>query len=121
DLYLDSEKFAEKTAATQANDRGRIKRHLKPTLGKLYMDDVTTDDVRRAFNRIRDGKTAADEKTGKRGRAIVRGGEGAARMAIRLFRAAINWAIEHKYAKHNPAQGVELGYDGERDAVLEST
>jgi hypothetical protein len=33
DFYLASSKFAEKAASTRAVDRGRIERHLKPTLG----------------------------------------------------------------------------------------
>lgn len=120
DFYLASEKFKEKTGATQKNDRGRINRHLKPTLGRIYMDDLTSEDVRRAFGKIRDGKTAADEKTGNRGRAIVRGGPGAARMAIRVLRAAISWAISEGYAKHNPAKGVSIGHDGQREATIET-
>lgn len=120
DLYMASAKFAEKTPITQANDKGRIKRHLIPTVGRVYMDELKAEDVRRAFGKIRDGKTATDEKTGPRGRAIVRGGEGAARMAIRLLRAAINWAMVEGYAATNPAADVEIGSDGERETVLET-
>ncbi len=76
DLYLASPRFLEKAESTQAIDRGRVSRHLKPTLGRQIADQVSPDDVRKAFNGIRDGKTATDEKTKLRGRAIVKGGEG---------------------------------------------
>ncbi len=120
DLYLDSAKFAEKAETTRSTDEGRIKRHLKPTVGKIFIDRVTKEDVRKAFAAIRDGKTACNEKTGPRGRARVKGGEGAARMAIRVLRAVLNWAINEGHCSNNPANGVEIGNDGEREAVLGS-
>jgi integrase len=116
--YLESEKFAGKAASTQSLDRGRIKRHLLPTLGRKYVDQLTAETVRRAFGAIRDGKTAIDVRTGPRGRAIVKGGEGAARMAIRVLRAALNWAVAEGYAASNPAQGVNIGLDGVRKTTL---
>lgn len=118
DRYLTSAKFAEKADSTRAVDRGRINRHLKPTIGRLYADDLTAEDVRKAFNHIRDGKTATNQKTGFRGRAIVRGGEGAARMSIRLLRAVLTW--EGYTGERNPANNVNVGSDGERDTVLET-
>lgn len=118
DKYMESARFAEKAELTQTYDRGRIKRHLVPTLGKKFVDKLTAEDVRRAFASIRDGKTAIDVKTGYRGRAIVKGGEGAARMAIRLLRAAINWAKSEGLAKVNAAEGVKIGNDSTRDTIL---
>jgi integrase len=118
DEYLESPKFAEKASSTQAIDRGRVSRHLKPTLGKLIADQVKPDDVRRAFKAITEGKTAADVKTGRRGRAIVTGGEGAARGAIKLLRAVYSWAIEEGAAPDNPAAPVNIGTDGQKDVIL---
>lgn len=118
DLYLASSKFAEKALTTQAVDRGRINRHLKPALGNKFVKQLTAEDVRRAFAHIRDGKTANDIKTGNRGRAIVKGGEGAARMSIRLFRAIVQWAIGEGYTDSNPAKNVSVGSDGERDVIM---
>lgn len=118
DRYLASAKFAEKADSTRATDKGRINRHLKPTLGRLYADDLTAEDVRKAFNHIRDGKTATNQKTGFRGRAIVRGGEGAARMSIRLLRSILTW--EGYTGERNAANNVNVGSDGERDTVLET-
>jgi integrase len=121
DEYIKSGRFAEKAESTRASDRGRVERHLKPTLGKQYVKKLTTDAVRRAFAAIRDGKTAGDSKTDKkRGRSIVRGGEGAARMSVRLLGAVLTWGIKEGHATTNPAWGVDIGTDGARDVILEN-
>jgi integrase len=117
-FYLASSKFAEKAPSTRAVDTGRIERHLKPTLGSKSVKLLTAEDVRRAFGKIRDGDTARDVKTGIRGRSIVKGGEGAARMSIRLFRAIVTWAIDEGFATANPARDVSVGTDGKRDTIM---
>ncbi|MEQ8166948.1 MAG: site-specific integrase [Alphaproteobacteria bacterium] len=120
DAYLDSAKFSEKADSTRGIDRGRIKRHLRPILGARHVHKLESEDIRRAFGAIRDGKTAATVKTGKRGLARVKGGEGTARMAIRLLRSIFTWAVQEKMIAGNPAEGVSLGADGVRDIVLEA-
>lgn len=120
DAYLASAKFAEKASSTQAIDRGRVNRHLRPLLGNKAVTKLTSEDIRRAFRDIRDGRTATDEKTGPRGRAIVRGGEGTARSAVRLLRAILSWAQSEGLATANPAVGVATGADGERTTIIES-
>ena len=120
DAYVESARFKAKTEQTQAIDRGRIERHLKPTLGREYAHTLTRDDVERAFAAIRDGKTACDETTeNPRGRARVTGGPGAARMAIDLLRAAFNWAKGQGLAAANPCEHVETGSSRTHDAILE--
>jgi integrase len=119
DLYLASGRFAEKADSTRAIDRGRIDRHLRPTLGKFFVHKLTTEAVRRAFAQIRDGATAVDERTGERGRAIVTGGPGTARSAIRLLRAVFQWAIDEGLASTNPATKVQVGTDGQRDTIID--
>lgn len=118
DLYTASARFAEKAESTRGIDRGRIERHLKPLLGRKVADTLTSDEVRRAFAAIKAGKTAKEIKTGPRGLARVTGGEGAARMAIRLLKAVYAWAIEDGLLKENPASNVKIGKDGRRNIVL---
>ncbi len=118
DQYLGSARFLEKADSTRSIDRSRINRHLKPTLGAKFIDELTPEAVRRAFGKIRDGGTAVDEKTGPHGRARVTGGAGAARMSIRLLKAIFQWAISEGYASSNPASAVNVGSDGERDTIL---
>jgi integrase len=119
DAYLESARFEEKAPSTQAIDKGRIARHLRPLLAERHVDKLESEDIRRAFTAIRDGKTATTEKTGKRGLARVTGGEGTARSAIRLLRAIFSWAQQERMIANNPATGVSVGTDGERDTVLE--
>ena len=38
DRYLASEEFADKAAVTKAIDRGRIERHIRPTLGPVFSE-----------------------------------------------------------------------------------
>jgi integrase len=120
DSYLKSPKFASKATSTQSIDRGRINRHLVPLLGRKVADKLNADDIRRAFVGIRDGKTAINVRTCKRGLARVTGGEGSARMAIRLLKAVFAWAMKNKIMKSNPAAGVEIGKDGNRTEVIDS-
>ena len=115
DAYLASESFKDKAPSTQAVDRGRIERHLRPLLGRKHAHKLGSEDIKRALNAIRDGKTAKDEKTRSRGRARVTGGAGTARMSIDLLRAIFNWAE----IKPNPCQGVKTGTSGTRETILE--
>ena len=121
DRYLSSPTYAAKAITTRANDRGRIERHLKPLLGRKVADKLSADDVRAAFAAITAGKTAVNIKTGFRGRARVTGGEGAARMSIRLLKAIFAWAVENGLLRFNPASGVKVGADGRRVAVIDSS
>lgn len=123
DAYLESEVFKGKAASTRAVDKGRIERHLRPLLGSKVAAALSVEDIRRALAAIRDGKTAARVKTGKRGLARVTGGPGTARKAIRLLRAILAWAVEDKRLPENcsnPAAGVKLGADGERETILDN-
>lgn len=73
-----------KQPLTIYTDKGRVTRHVKPLIGRLKASDVTRADIERMKAGIVTGKTATDEKTGKRGRAIVTGGRGAATRTLGL-------------------------------------
>jgi integrase len=121
DEYLKSTRFLSKAESTQATDRGRIDHHLRPLLGKKHITDLTLDDVERCFASISAGKTAGNVRSKKaRGLARVRGGEGTARKAIRLLRAALGWAVQKKLIAENAAIGAEVGSDGSREVVLDA-
>lgn len=119
-LYQASGRFAEKAPSTQSVDRGRMARHILPLLGKHRADKLTREDVRRCYASIRDGKTAATVKTGPRGLAVVKGGEGTAAKAILLLRAMLAWAIEEGMLETNPAAGVKVAASGTRDVILDA-
>lgn len=118
DRYLESRRFQEKAETTRAIDRGRIERHLRPLLGRSIVDKLRPEDVRGTFAAIAAGKTAATVKTKARGLARVRGGEGTARDAIKLLRAALNWAVGEGLVGRNPCLGIKLGADGTRETIL---
>jgi integrase len=119
DDYLASARFKEKAPSTQAIDRGRIERHLKPLIGQKHVHTLTTDEIERTLAAIRDGKTAATVKTKKRGKARVTGGETTARDTIGLLRVILNWAKQEGMVKSNPCDHIKLGAHGTRDVILE--
>ena len=107
-----------KKPSTLAIDRGRIERHIKPTLGGKLVRDVTSRDIEKAMHDIRQGKTAVDVKTGFRGRAIVTGGAGTATRAVILMGSILTYAAKLGIRSDNPAWAVEVPPDGKRDRVL---
>ncbi|MEJ0092448.1 MAG: integrase arm-type DNA-binding domain-containing protein [Methylocella sp.] len=95
-----------KKASTLATDRGRIERHIKPLLGKKLVRDVCRMDVERFLRDVADGRTAADVKTKKHGRAIVTGGKGTATRTVRLLGGIFSYAIRVGMRTDNPTHGV---------------
>ena len=115
DWYLE-EGTETKKPSTLATDKGRIERHIKPLLGKKPIGDVTQADVERFMRDIAKGKTAADVKTKKRGRAIVEGGKGTATRTVGLLGGIFSFAVRRKLRADNPVRGVKRYRDqkGER-------
>jgi integrase len=109
-----------KKASTLYVDRGRIERHIIPLLGHRTVKDLTQTDVR-AFQRdIVAGKTAADVKTKKHGRAIVEGGRGTATRTMGLLGGILTYAIQEGYRPDNPVHGVARPQDGRRQLHLDA-
>ena len=121
DAYLASAEFADKAAITRAIDT----RPYQSSPAPATRQEVTRTPSRRQTCgepslTIRDGKTKADVKTIARGRARVRGGPGAARMAIVILGIVFNWAIRNRLLKgENPCRFVKLEAVGTREAILE--
>jgi integrase len=101
-----SKRGAPKKASTLATDRGRIERHIKPLLGKKLVHDVTRVDIERFLRDVAAGRTAADVKTKKHGRAIVTGGKGTATRTVRLLGGIFSYAIRLGMRAANPTHGV---------------
>ena len=83
-----------KKPSTLATDRGRIERHIIPLLGKKKVRDLTSADVTRFIRDVTQGKTAADERTGPYGRAIVKGGAGTAARTAGLLSGIMAFAAQ---------------------------
>lgn len=105
DIYV-AEGCATKKATTISTDRGRIERHIKPLLGARKVRTVTRAHVERMMADIAAGRTATDEKTGFRGRAIVKGGRGTATKAVTLLGAIFTFAVNRGVRLDNPCRGV---------------
>ncbi len=110
DEYL-REGCGHKKASTISVDRGRIARHILPLLGKRRVDQIKKADVAKFVRDVANGETAADVKTGKFGRAIVKGGKGTATRTLRLLGGIFSYAIERGYIEANPRTGVKAYKD----------
>ncbi len=108
-----------KRASTWLHDRSNLDRHIKPLLGRKIANLVTKAEAAKAIRDIVEGKTAKDEKSGKkRGRAIITGGEGAARRTRTTAAAMFAWGIEHGHVANNPFSGVKLASAPVRERFL---
>ena len=106
DLYL-AEGCATKKPSTLVRDCSRIKRHIKPLLGRRLVKSLTRADVERFMQDVAAGKSATNVKTGFRGRAIVTGGKGAARESVVLLGSLFSFAVERGLRDDNPVSGVK--------------
>jgi len=107
-----------KKSSTLLTDRGRIDRHIIPLLGRKRVDEVTQTDINRFLRDVTVGKTAIDEKTGFRGRAIVEGGAGTAARTVGLLGGIFSFAITEGIIRANPVHGVRRPSDNRRDTRL---
>ncbi len=121
DLYLKDGPAAkpEKKASSWATDASNLRRHVVPLLGRRHLSALTKADIQRFQRDVTDGKTANDEKTGKkRGRAIVEGGPGTAARTTVVLGAMLQWAVSQGYRQDNPAKGVKLNKLQRRERFL---
>lgn len=107
-----------KKASTIYTDEGRVKRHIIPLLGTRRVKDITSADVTRFMRDVGSGKTKANQKTRKHGRAIVRGGIGTGTRTVGLLGAIFTYARENGIIESNPAHGVRKAADQKRSRRL---
>ncbi|EDZ42328.1 phage integrase, putative [Rhodobacteraceae bacterium HTCC2083] len=123
DEYLKSVAYLNKADSTRYTDICRIDRHIKPLVGNRLVSSIDMRFVEKLFRDIASGKTKRDKPSGKKfGRSTVRGGEGAARSTIRLFRAILSWGEKAALVDHNivrAARNVDIGRDGKRETILD--
>ena len=116
ELYLENP--PPKKASTLRVDRGRIVRHIIPLLGAKPVRDVTTGDIRRFMNAVAIGKTKANVKTCKHGRAIVEGGRGTATRTVGLLGGIFSYAVAEGYRNDNPVRGAKRYPDRKSERFL---
>ena len=108
-----------KKASTAYTDKGRIKRHIIPLLGSVSIKELTRVDIKHFIEDVTLGKTKADIKTNKQGRAIVKGGRGTARRTVGLLGGILSYAVEEGYIETNPCAGVRKPRDQKRKRRLQ--
>ena len=120
DRYLDEGPASKpaKKKASWASDTSNLRRHVVPLLGRRQLAALTSDDIQKFQKDVTDGKTQKDEKTRKRGRAIVTGGPAAATRATLVLSAMLQWATTRKFRADNPGKGVKLNKPTKRDRFL---
>ena len=109
---------ATKKASTLATDKGRIERHIKPLLGRKRVQDVMRADIKRFLQDVALGKTAADIKTGRHGRAIVKGGQGTAARTVGLLGGIFAYAVDCGMIDVSPVLGVKRFADKKGNRYL---
>jgi integrase len=109
DLYLreGSVEKPNKKLSSWETDRSNIDRHIRPLLGARLARGLTQLDVARFQSDVAAGKTAKDEKTGPRGRAIVKGGKGIASRVLSVLSAMMTFGEGRGIVTSNPTKGVE--------------
>jgi integrase len=104
DLYL-AEGVSHKKPSTLKADRARITHHLKPLLGSMRLDSITTADVERLLSDVAKGKTATPS-SGRPG-SVPKGGRGAAGQCVALIGTILAFAMKRGLRSDNPAHGVK--------------
>jgi integrase len=79
---------------------------------------MSRGDIERFQRDVAAGRTAADRKTGYRGRSIVTGGPGAARLSMILLSAVFSFAKARGLRDDNPCSGVKRYKPGKSERFL---
>jgi hypothetical protein len=96
-----------KKVSSLYEDKSRIKRHIIPLLGHRKVRDLTPPDIYRFMRDVTAGKTAVDERTKKRGRAIVTGGSGIAARSVSTLGGMMTYAVQEGIITYSPTRGVK--------------
>lgn len=108
-----------KSSSTIAIDRGRIARHIVPTIGNVPVNALARSDVQRMVDAVASGVTAGEFKGKARGKAVVRGGNGTAARVAELLGGILTWAEKRGFVKGiNAVRGVETVRGAPKDRVL---
>jgi integrase len=107
--YMAEHATPKKKPRSADSDQRLIDCHILPLLGDRQVSEIGRADLRRFMQDVAAGKTGLDQKTGLRGRRIVRGGKGAANRSLtllsKMFALAEDWG--YRPSEGNPCRMVE--------------
>jgi integrase len=106
ELYL-AEGAMHKKPTTLRVDRGRIKNHIVPLLGKLRVDHISRSDVERMQRMVAAGGTAVPVPQQRRRGNLAQGGRGVAAQCVAILGAVMTFGVERKLIDSNPVHGVK--------------
>jgi integrase len=120
DLYLKEGPILKphKKASTWKTERSAVARHIRPLLGRRKLASLTKMDIQQFQADVTVGKTATVEKTGFRGKAVVRGGYGIGGRVTAMLAAILSFAVERGLRADNPARGIQLNKVRKLDRFL---
>jgi integrase len=95
-----------------------LRRHVVPLLGTKVTQQLSPEMIRKWQSDVVAGKTAIDERTKARGRAIVTGGQGAATRAMSALSSMLTWAVKRGMIPSNPALKVDKLQQRRRNRFL---
>jgi integrase len=107
-----------KKSSSWATDRSNIERHVQPLLGRRVARSLSQADIAKFQADVAAGKSKADLKTKKRGRAIVKGGRGTAARSLAVLGAMLQFALGRRLIAANPAKGVPLLKSAQKERFL---
>lgn len=99
-------------------DDTNYRRHIEPLIGKRIARELTVSDLSQWQAQVAAGKTSLDVKTRKQGRAIVKGGTGAAARSMRTLSAMLSWAVRRELLAQNLATKIQKYRDQQRERAL---
>lgn len=111
----------DKRESTWVDDASNLRCHIEPLLGRRPACAVTSEEAARAISDIAAGRTATSAvKSGKkRGRIVVKGGEGVARRTKLTAAAMFAWGLDHNRIKgENPFSKVKLSAPSTKERFL---
>jgi integrase len=109
-----------KKARSVVTDQANIENHILPLIGRVRIGDLRRVDIEHMMLAIRDGKTARRMEARRRGRRIIRGGEGIANRVLALVSKMLACALAWELVESNVARGIRKFRETRKDRFLDS-
>lgn len=119
--YLTDYAEPHKKPRSVQTDRANIENHVVPLIGSKPVKDVTRQDIDRLKVAIREGKSARTLEAKRRGRRVIRGGEGIANRVVALVSKMFACAQEWGLRDDNPATGIRKYREKRKDRFLDAS